>query len=479
MKIGLALAFACFASLAQAASADCDAPRTKAGARVFHIDPAHGASDGDGSSQRPWRSLVEVLDPARGLIATRRLRKRDGGFVAEPSGAGPVRPGDVLELAGGDYGDIRLTGYANSETIAIAAAPGQKPVLHGLWIAGASHWLLRGLTFSAAAGEGGPPNAIVEVDNHDSLGPSDHVAFIGNAFFTRARVDDWRPSDWVTRPKTYGLVTQARCSLLRGNVFYNLRNGLGLGGDESLIEDNVVHDFGNDALDFYASGLVIRHNRIFASRHSPAEPMHPDAIQGWTRRGQTNRDVIIDGNVIANLNPAEDNDMQGISIFDGSWDGVTVENNAVATNAWHGIALYGVKNALVLNNTLAATRPGRKDSWILIHDSADHAVRGGAMVRNNIAPAIIVEASDVTLDHNLTAKPIRLQKDARAQESGGENVAPLAPQFLHFDPAAGAADLHLAADSAAIGAGAEGAPDHDAEGRKRVAPFDLGAYARP
>jgi len=170
--------------------------------------------------------------------------------------------------------------------------------------------------------------------------------------------------------------------------------------------------------------------------------------------------------------------MQGISIFTDRWDGVTVENNAVATNAWHGIALYGVKNARVLNNTLAATRAG-KASWIFIHDSADHAVRGEAVLRNNIATAIVVEASDVTLDHNLTARPIRLQKDAKAQELSDEKVAPLAGQFLHFDPAAGAADLHLAADSIALRAGAEGAPDRDVEGRKRVAPFDLGAYARP
>jgi hypothetical protein len=272
-------------------------------------------------------------------------------------------------------------------------------------------------------------------------------------------------------------VTNARCSALRGNGFFNLRNGLAIGGDDSLIEDNVFHDFGNDALDFHASGLLIRRNHVSASRHTPAEALHPDAIQGWALPGKTNRDIHIDGNVIANLNRAEDNEMQGISIFTDRWDGVSVENNSIATNAWHGIALYGVRNARVVNNTLAATRPGRKDSWILIHDSADHSVRSEALVRNNIATAIVVENSDVTLDHNVTARPIRLQKQTRVLDDGSNRVAPLAPMFRAFDPDAGAVDLHLAT---AVEAGkAESAPDHDADGKKRVAPVDPGAYVRP
>jgi hypothetical protein len=456
----------------------CDAPKASPGGRVFHIDPARGSAEGDGSAAHPWRSLAEALEPARGLVGAPRPRRRsDGVFAADPAGGGPIRAGDAIELADGDYGDIKLTGYANEDYISIAAAPGAKPVLHSLWIAGASHWLLRGLTFSAARGESGPPNAIVEVVSHAALGPSDHIAFIGNRFFTSETVADWSPEDWVKRPKSYGFLTQARCTLARGNAFYNLRNALGVGGDESLVEDNVIHDFGNDGVDFYASGVTIRHNRISASRHTPAEPLHPDAIQGWGPNGQSHRDILIDGNVIANLNPAEDNEMQGISIFTDRWDGVTVQNNAIATNAWHGIALYGVRNAKVVNNTLAATRPGQKDSWIFIRDSADHAVRGEALARNNIATALVIENADVVVDHNVTAKPIRVQKEARVADDGSNRVAPLAPLFRAFAPASGAVDLHLAS-SAPLTGEKEGAPDRDADGQVRAAPVDPGAYAR-
>ncbi|MCW2273508.1 parallel beta-helix repeat protein [Rhodoblastus acidophilus] len=452
----------------------CDAPKDLGG-RVFHVDPSRGSPEGDGSFRKPWRSLAEVLDPARGLIASPRLRRQpDGGFATEPAEGGLIRAGDAIELADGDYGDITLIGYANADFITIAAAPGAKPVAHGLFIAGASHWLLRGLTFTAASGESGPAGAIVEAGS-PALGPSDHIAFVQNRYFTAATVADWREDDWVNRPKMYGLVTRARCALVRGNEFFHLRNALDIGGDDSLVEDNFFHDFGNDAMDFHASGVTIRRNQVSASRHPPAEKLHPDGAQGWALDGAVHRDILIDGNIIANLNPSEDNYMQGISIFTGRFENVTIQNNVVATNTWHGITLYGVKNAKVLNNTVVATRPGQKDSWILIHDSTDHATRSDALVRNNIATAIVVENADVTLDHNLTALPIRAQKQARIVEGGGNRVAPLAPLFRALSPQTGVLDLHLVAP---VAGAADGAPESDAEGRKRSAGADLGAYAR-
>ncbi|MCW2285586.1 hypothetical protein M2323_003439 [Rhodoblastus acidophilus] len=450
----------------------CDAPKDFSG-RIFHVDPARGSPEGDGSVQKPWRSLAEVLDPGRGLIAAPRLRRQpDGGFATEPAQGGPIRAGDAIELADGDYGDVTLIGYVNPDFITIAAAPGAKPVAHGLFIAGASHWLVRGLTFSAASGESGPAGAIVEAGS-PALGPSDHIAFIQNRFFTSPSVADWREEDWVNRPKMYGLVSRAGCALVRGNEFYHLRNALDIGGDGSLVEDNVFHDFGNDAMDFHASDVTIRRNHVTASRHPPAEKLHPDGIQGWALDGAVHRDILIDGNIIANLNPSEDNYMQGVSIFTGRFENVTVQNNVVATNTWHGVSLYGVKAAKVLNNTVVATRPGQRDSWILIHDSADHSTRGEALVRNNIATAIVIENADVTLDHNLTALPIRAQKQAQIVDGGGNRVAPLSPFFRVFSPQTGALDLHL---TTAVAGSAEGVPETDAEGRKRAA--GAGAYAQ-
>ena len=128
---------------------------------------------------------------------------------------------------------------------------------------------------------------------------------------------------------------------------------------------------GNDGVDMIASDVVIRGNLIRSGRHTPAEPLHPDGIQGWTSKGSTNRNVVVDSNKIINLNPAEDNYLQGISIFDGKWDGLTVTNNLVITNFWNGITLFGVANALVINNTVIATRPDKRPTWLSIAPAKD------------------------------------------------------------------------------------------------------------
>src|SRR5208283_637782 len=103
---------------------------------------------------------------------------------------------------------------------------------------------------------------------------------------------------------------------LVNNHFYNLRDAVSIGGDQSLIERDVIEDMGNDGIDMIASDVVIRGNLIRSGRHTPAEPLHPDGIQGWTSKWSTNRNVVVDSNKIINLNPAKDNYLQGISIFD-------------------------------------------------------------------------------------------------------------------------------------------------------------------
>ena len=119
--------------------------------------------------------------------------------------------------------------------------------------------------------------------------------------------------------------------------------------------------------------------------------------------GATNSNVVIDSNWIINLDQSPDNYLQGISIFDGKWDGLTVTNNLVINNTWHGISLYGVTNALVANNTIIPARADRA-SWLMIHNAKDKTPSLHVVVRNNIAPEFVVEGQDVEFDHNLAEK---------------------------------------------------------------------------
>ena len=85
---------------------DCKTPPIAERGRMFFVDPSRGAKDNDGSADRPWRTLAEVLDPANHLVATKAYgRTKDGlGAPAPINPGGPIRPGDTIVLMSGDHG---------------------------------------------------------------------------------------------------------------------------------------------------------------------------------------------------------------------------------------------------------------------------------------------------------------------------------------------------------------------------------------
>jgi parallel beta-helix repeat protein len=213
--------------------------------------------------------------------------------------------------------------------------------------------------------------------------------------------------------------------------------------------------------------------------------LHPDAIQGWTAKDVTNRNVVIDANFIMNT-PSYGDYMQGISIFDGKWDGLVVSNNVVIDNAWHGIALYGVANALVVNNTVVPSGPEKITTWITIHDSKDKTPSRNVIVRNNISAELAISGDNVTMDHNLVEKLISMPETGKVKyynkgAVGDHNVVRpyIYLSLTEVDNASGNYDLRPKADSPATGAGnSDGAPPVDITGKPRTSPIDIGAYAR-
>ena len=88
----------------------------------FHVDPAEGTAGGDGSEQSPFASLQQLLDD--GLIESEQWDSLPAdeatGLVPRNPGA-PIKGGDTIWLADGDYGALVLQGYYNIEFITIAA----------------------------------------------------------------------------------------------------------------------------------------------------------------------------------------------------------------------------------------------------------------------------------------------------------------------------------------------------------------------
>lgn len=490
----LALAIAPLAIVGPAKAAElfvaqgCDLPKEPGGGHKFYIDPVHGGMSNDGSEQHPWRTLAEVLAPSSHLISSfAYVNYAKGGRDLQPvNPQGPVKAGDTLVLMSGDHGDVDLRQYENRDFVYVVAGKDQTPVISKMLVLASSHWYFKGLKFQGLRPEKNLYGAMLEVGYSDYFGPTDNIIFAFDSFSTQDNIASWADVDWVNKPYSAAFQTKSRCTTLFSNHFFNVRNAVMFSGDNSVAASNLIENMGNDGFDLTASNLTISHNVIRNGHHTPAEPLHADGIQGWSLKGKTNRNVRIEGNFITDLDQSDNSYMQGISIFDGKWDGVEIVNNVVVTNIWHGIALYGVDNAKVINNTVLASRPEKFLTWIMVHPAKDKTPSKHVVVRNNIASQISVGGFDVEADHNIALGRIHRLELRNIEPTAVkatfsfnfENVPPDSI-FRNFDVGRGILDLNLAPKSPALKAGsAEGAPAVDVTGRQRIAPLDIGAYAR-
>lgn len=471
----------------------CAVPKSPPERRAFYVDPVTGNMSNDGSITRPWKTLAEVLDNSRKLIATQthpaNYQRGDQRLINKNPSA-PIKPGDIIYLNSGDHGHVQLVGAINKEFITVQAAPGQTPALRSLIINGASKWLLVGLKIqgeSDGSGNSTSNPALIQFGRNQWFGPTTNIVFAGNSVSTTDDTSAWSNEDWVRKPFTFGIFSSANCVSISGNHFFNLRNALQFDGDHHLVFDNNFDNFGNDAIEVVAGNATIRNNRIIKGRHTKSEPLHPDGIQGWTRPGVTNTNVVIDGNIIIKTGDPQVTEMQGIGIFDGKWNGLTITNNVVITNHWHGISISGVENAKIINNTVLAYDPISRPTWISVNKAKDGTLPKNVIVRNNITTRLVYTEEGVTADHNLVAKMITTSvqgKPIYVTKPGifgnHNSIDPnIYDGLTRVDHSKELYDLRLKPSSPALGNGnPDQAPNTDILGKQRKPPIDIGAYAR-
>lgn len=420
-----------------------------------------------------------------GRVLTVDPNRHGVGSYSDIAGALQVaKPGDTISLMTGDYGNLALNGINQGAFISIVGAKGQTPKFTNIFIGGfkpASRWRLSHLTISGfvpSADKKAQATLIV-------MANSDNIVIDDSDLYAQDGVIDWQalvPAKSPTNGVPNGIsARQSSCVTIVNNRLRNIFNGIDFGGDQIdnhgqyfLIGGNSIDNFAGDGIDHYASHVRIEENRI-TNGHDICNNtcVHNDGIQGWNynRLPVLNSDVTIESNVIvAQTRPDLElpvDTLQGITIFDGKWADVKILNNLVVANAWHGISLYGVDNAAVINNTVAPTNPSR-NTWIMMHAAKGEpaGTAHSAVFRNNIFPGVInpraPKPPGLISDHNLALRTADDFKDA----------------FVKFDPEHFSYDLHLAKGSDAIGEGSsEEAPKVDIEGHLREAPFDIGAYA--
>jgi hypothetical protein len=495
--LGLTYSPICYAQ----AYPGCTEP-SSGGGQTFVVDPIRGSDRGDGSAEHPWASLQSVVSsiggaPPRLSTVPYHHRSVDGQWETSPDPDAPVKPGDRIYLMNGEYGDVRIGVYgqeiSNSKFVTIEGAPGQTPELRSLQVLGARKFLFEGLKIQGRADHYAP---LVRFAGQSELNPDQDIVLRDSSISSDDDVSSWSQLDWQTDARWVGIqidgLSNTVCSAITNTRIFNVRIGVSLGGDKTLFANNQIDNFGDDALDYMASDLVIARNTV-TNGHDIGDQNHNDAMQGQIGKGAAYRNILIEGNFIewkTRPDLSFPTVLQGIDAFDSNWYDVKVLNNVVITNSWHGISFSSVHAGLIANNTVVGTNsptfnPVTQTFQVmqprLVVGSRTHqgSPSNDVIVRNNIAPQYdIVSDPTILADHNLI---VNADETIRSRLASRSNAVPIfAPSavFQTFDLENLRFDLRLRPGSPAIGAGiAASAPGTDFLGKVRREPIDIGAYA--
>jgi hypothetical protein len=421
--------------------------------------------------------------------------------------------GDVIYLNSGAYGAVSISNRKYSQFLTIKAGSGQTPVLSSLKINSVSRMVFAGLTVNGNGVRSKSPDGILV-----NLLSSNNVVFENNIVESTSGTFPWRAEttnetavDASIAPSDGVIASQDYCVTLNSNQIKNVFNAIGVGGDQVgtngqnyMVSDNTIDHFAGDGIDHSVTNIVIQGNHITNGLDiCSSKCIHNDGIQGWNwedKLGIINKNIVIDGNYIQsqtvpNLPLAVA--LQGIDIFDGFWDNITITNNVVLVSSDTGISIAGVNGLHIINNSVmniplngvsqsSAYWMYSGITWITAGGTThEGGTTSNVIVRNNIAPLIAVTAAasgncpitesfcghtvnpNVDLDHNLSLV----------------QTAYTAPNtFLTFDTSTAQYNLELKGTKAtnpAIGTGSSSLmPTTDFLGKSRSpASPSLGAYA--
>ena len=397
----------------------CVMPKLSATRHIFYVDPLHGHIANNGSQASPWDTLANVV--AKNLIASSKYPNA------------PIKSGDLIYLMSGPHGAVNLLNMKNTDFLSIEAAPGQTPLLTSLNIEGVQKLIVKGLKIqSLASGYSG----LIHISSA-SLGPSENVIIENNSLSSQDNVDSWSQADWLAKGRWLGIATDGRggtnCLTITNNHISNVRFGVSLTAENTLYSYNTIDNFGDDGVDYAASNLVISHNTV-TNNHVLGDGNHNDGMQGQDASTTLESNDVIDSNVVINqTNPnlAFPGGLQGIDAFDGNYANLTVTNNTVISNAYHGIAFASVQGGLIAHNTvLTAWNPKNPLNahfpglWITVGSTThEGSPSHNLTVRDNICSTLSMPANveGLVVTHNISNTQIAIPVSGKEEYYHGKN----------------------------------------------------------
>lgn len=456
---------------------------------TFYIDPLNGSPSGDGSYEKPWRTLQEVLDSNLIEFYGRSEAYSPESELEIINEGAPVKGGDKLILRDGYHGYITLSRFIFTDWLTIEAESGHTPVLSHFKLNGAFEKVyLKGLAILKESFEGDADyweaeeinyntSACVYLGSSDFWGKGRNVKLNGLIVKTAEDISQWTAEHWVERSASgISLRSVEQVEIVNCKI-ENVRHGLAIeyASDNTSAVNNTIKNFSADGCRLISNNVFFAYNTI--SDCFDVDENHDDLIQSYSR-GEDNsagtgvlRNVIIRGNVLIGTtdfsNPLRGNP-QGIGCFDGMFDNWTVENNVIITDHYHGISFYGMLNSYIINNTVIDQEPENDiNPWVMITDHKKGSPSANCIVANNIVfRSLSVEGYNVTENNNYII--------------GRDNYNDIYNLFVDPD----AFNLHLLINETTLANIIDRgeyypylvSSELDKENKSRIIPPDIGAY---
>lgn len=358
--------------------------------------------------------------------------------------SGKVVGGDRIFLLDGYHGPMVVDGQKFASQVLISAMPGQVAQVDSINVRASQKVTFSGLKVWPSAAANGLVSSVRSYgDTSDLIFTNLDVRAVPNS----TSYNQWTITDWNSNQRSGFMVDGQRQTVLRNRVT-GVYNGIFGLGPNALIEENIIDGFAGDAMRALGDNSAVRRNKVQNCHQINAS--HTDGFQSFSRGAGGNigagvvRNVLIEDNKIfesVGTRSPINCKLQGISMFDGMYDGFIIRNNVVSTTAYHGITMSGALNSKIVNNTVIhASGLAGSFPWIRIAPHKNGTPSNNVTVANNLVtsnkvktdPAkAILETNNVTVtnaanEFNGVAKQdFTLRSTAKAIDMGTVKLAPV------------------------------------------------------
>lgn len=198
---------------------------------------------------------------------------------------------------------------------------------------------------------------------------------------------NWSAADWLARAMDGAMMDGDRMEV-RQSTFTGVHFGVVISGVDGVVASNLIDGFSADGLRGNGARGNFRDNIV--KNCISVDGNHADGFQAFSSSAITG--LVLERNTIIEWELVKSHPLrcglQGIGMFDGFFDNLTIRNNVIAVRNGHGISVFGARHATITNNTVVnvdGIQPGYP--WIGIFPNKNGTPSTDVIVANNIAMA--------------------------------------------------------------------------------------------